>query len=132
MNHMPDDPNPMSAPDSLGRAKPPSEGPPNVLVLGATSAIAEATARHLAPRRGSLHLVGRDEKRLEAIADDLTIRGASSTSVQQFDASPDAVATRIVAAIDHGRPRTYAPGFWRAIMAVVRSLPDAVMQWLPL
>ena len=47
-----------------------------ILIIGATSAIAEATARLWAARGDSLFLVGRKADRLEAIADDLRVRGA--------------------------------------------------------
>ncbi|MHB8814115.1 MAG: SDR family oxidoreductase [Steroidobacteraceae bacterium] len=55
------------------------------LIIGATSAIAEATARLLAERRGSLYLVGRNKARLEAIAADLTVRGAASVTWEALD-----------------------------------------------
>jgi decaprenylphospho-beta-D-erythro-pentofuranosid-2-ulose 2-reductase len=48
-----------------------------VLILGGTSAIAEATAREFAKRGDALFLVGRSGERLKAIADDLKIRGAT-------------------------------------------------------
>jgi decaprenylphospho-beta-D-erythro-pentofuranosid-2-ulose 2-reductase len=47
-----------------------------VIVLGATSAIAEATARLYAGEGAELLLVGRRGERLEAVAADLRIRGA--------------------------------------------------------
>lgn len=47
-----------------------------VLIIGATSAIAEATARLYAERGARLHLVARNRARLDAIADDLLVRGA--------------------------------------------------------
>ncbi|HET7784579.1 MAG TPA: SDR family NAD(P)-dependent oxidoreductase [Myxococcales bacterium] len=46
-----------------------------VVVLGATSAIAQAASRVWAERGDSLLLVGRDPSRLEAVADDLRTRG---------------------------------------------------------
>jgi decaprenylphospho-beta-D-erythro-pentofuranosid-2-ulose 2-reductase len=55
------------------------------LIIGATSAIAEATARLLAERGGSLYLVGRNGARLEAIAADLTVRGAASVATEAMD-----------------------------------------------
>ena len=55
------------------------------LIIGATSAIAEATARLLAERGGSLYLVGRNAARLEAIAADLTVRGAASVATETMD-----------------------------------------------
>lgn len=55
------------------------------LIIGATSAIAEATARLLAERGGTLYLVGRNTERLEAIAADLTVRGAASVTTEAMD-----------------------------------------------
>jgi short-subunit dehydrogenase len=43
-------------------------------------------------------------------------------------AQPDAVASGIVKAIDERRAEVYLPGFWRAIMAVVRLVPDGVVR----
>ncbi len=46
-------------------------------------------------------------------------------------ASAEGVAAGIVAAIDRGRGgETYLPWFWRPIMAVVRQLPEPVLQRL--
>jgi decaprenylphospho-beta-D-erythro-pentofuranosid-2-ulose 2-reductase len=56
-----------------------------LLIVGATSAIAEATAREFAKRGDALYLVGRSEKRLVAIADDLRIRGASFVAAYTLD-----------------------------------------------
>ncbi|WP_024891514.1 SDR family oxidoreductase [Luteimonas huabeiensis] len=47
-----------------------------VLIIGATSAIAEAAARRFAARGAAIHLLGRQHARLQAIADDLGTRGA--------------------------------------------------------
>ena len=47
----------------------------NILVIGATSAIAEQCARLWATRGANLFLVGRDGERLALIADDLRVRG---------------------------------------------------------
>jgi decaprenylphospho-beta-D-erythro-pentofuranosid-2-ulose 2-reductase len=52
----------------------------NVLVLGATSAIAQATCRLLAARGAALHLVGRNATQLQAVAEDLSVRGARVTT----------------------------------------------------
>ena len=53
-----------------------------VLILGATSAIAQAAARVWAARGAQLHLVARNAERLEAVAADLRTRGASVTTEQ--------------------------------------------------
>ena len=57
-----------------------------ILIVGATSAIAEATARLFAARGDALLLAGRDRSRLQAIAADLTVRGASLVETAEFDA----------------------------------------------
>jgi short-subunit dehydrogenase len=56
-----------------------------VLIIGATSAIAEATARRYAERGARLHLVARNAQRLDAIADDLRVRGAADVTRAVLD-----------------------------------------------
>jgi decaprenylphospho-beta-D-erythro-pentofuranosid-2-ulose 2-reductase len=56
-----------------------------VLIIGATSAIAEATARLFALRLASLYLVARNEQRVAAIASDLRIRGATQVAYEVLD-----------------------------------------------
>lgn len=56
-----------------------------LIIFGATSAIAEATAREFARRGDAIFLVGRSRERLQAIADDLKVRGASSVAFQTQD-----------------------------------------------
>ena len=57
-----------------------------VLVLGATSAIAQQVARAYAGRGAALFLVARNEQRLSAVADDLRVRGAQvETAVADLD-----------------------------------------------
>lgn len=51
---------------------------PRVLIIGATSAIAESVARLYAARGASLYLLARDPVRARAIAQDLIVRGAAS------------------------------------------------------
>lgn len=57
----------------------------NVLIIGATSAIAEATARRYAANGDNLFLLGRDVQRLEAIAADLRVRGAGHVGSAPLD-----------------------------------------------
>ena len=45
-----------------------------------------------------------------------------------FAGDPDAVARRVLHAIDAGKPVVYAPGIWAMIMLVIRHLPRAVMR----
>jgi len=51
-----------------------------ILIIGATSAIAEATARRWAARGAAIHLLARQPARLDIIAADLTTRGAKVSS----------------------------------------------------
>jgi decaprenylphospho-beta-D-erythro-pentofuranosid-2-ulose 2-reductase len=57
-----------------------------ILIMGATSAIAEATARRFASRGDSLFLVGRNTQRLQAVAEDLMVRGAHAAHTYVLDA----------------------------------------------
>lgn len=50
-----------------------------IMIIGATSAIAEATARRYAARGAAIHLIGRQAQRLETIAADLGTRGAKTS-----------------------------------------------------
>jgi decaprenylphospho-beta-D-erythro-pentofuranosid-2-ulose 2-reductase len=58
-----------------------------VLIVGASSAIAEATARILATRGDALYLVARKQTALDSIAADLRVRGASKVSTEVMDAN---------------------------------------------
>lgn len=56
-----------------------------VLIVGATSAIAEATARLYAARGARLYLIARNAERLSNIAADLLVRGAESVQTSILD-----------------------------------------------
>lgn len=58
-----------------------------VLIIGATSAIAEATARWFAREGAALFLTGRDQDRLDALAADLRVRGARDVRTFVLDAN---------------------------------------------
>lgn len=58
-----------------------------ILIVGATSAIAEATARIWAQRGDHLFLVARNKEKLEAIAEDLRIRGCPKVDTYVMDAN---------------------------------------------
>lgn len=45
-----------------------------------------------------------------------------------FAGEPDAVAARVLTAIDRGWPIVHAPAIWRAVMLAVRALPRAIMR----
>ena len=59
--------------------------PPRVLLIGSTSAIADALARRLAARGAALFLVARNRDALAAQAADLTVRGAVSATPHLLD-----------------------------------------------
>ncbi|MEO0574375.1 MAG: SDR family oxidoreductase [Pseudomonadota bacterium] len=61
-----------------------------VLIVGATSAIAEQCARIWAQRGDALTLTGRDDARLQSIAEDLRARGATTVHTQTFDVTDHA------------------------------------------
>jgi decaprenylphospho-beta-D-erythro-pentofuranosid-2-ulose 2-reductase len=67
---------------------------PRVVMLGATSAIAEATLRLYAAEGARLTLVGRRKAELERIAADLTARGARSVAVEGLDLVAEADRAR--------------------------------------
>jgi len=62
-----------------------STAPRKILVLGATSSIAEATCRIWATQGANLFLVGRNQARLNAVAADLRTRGATCVDVAVAD-----------------------------------------------
>ena len=58
----------------------------SVLVVGATSAIAEATARIYAANGDRIYLLARNQDRLEVIKRDLQVRGADAVYSARFEA----------------------------------------------
>ncbi|NRB41354.1 MAG: SDR family oxidoreductase [Pseudomonadales bacterium] len=63
----------------------------NILIIGASSAIATATARLYAQKyKANFFLVARDEARLSALADDLKVRGATAVTIKVTDFTDDA------------------------------------------
>lgn len=57
----------------------------SILIIGASSAIAESTARIYAGRGAQFFLTGRDEARLAQIAADLQVRGAVAVHTHRLD-----------------------------------------------
>lgn len=58
----------------------------NIMIIGASSAIAVAVARQFAVRGCKLFLAARNAEQLEIQASDLTIRGAESVTTASFEA----------------------------------------------
>ncbi len=88
-------------------ARHPAVVPNKVLILGATSAIAQATARLLADRGASFFLVARDPYKLGAVVSDLQTRGAKAVfsltaDLDNFDTHASMVqsAVQILGTID--------------------------------
>lgn len=69
--------------------------PPKVAIIGATSGIAEATARLYAAEGASLLLAARNAERLESIATDLRLRGATLVETDALDLSAADAAARL-------------------------------------
>jgi len=57
----------------------------NILIAGATSAIAQETAKHFAQDGDNLFLVARNPEKLQAVADDLRARGAGKVATFNMD-----------------------------------------------
>lgn len=76
-----------------------------ILIIGANSAIAKATARLYAQANDSLFLLGRDVKQLAMLKADLEVRGAASVDFARFDAlqfaSHEALIEQAVDALGH-------------------------------
>jgi short-subunit dehydrogenase len=72
--------------------------PLSVLALGATSAIAEATLRLLAARGARFYLVARSQEKLDAVAADLTMRGATGVATCVMDLNDTAAHPAMLAA----------------------------------
>lgn len=68
-----------------------------VLILGATSAMAEHTARHFAAQGATLLLAARNTTRLDDLANDLRLRGAADVkTLPPFDAAKPHTLPQIV------------------------------------
>jgi len=89
-----------------------------VLIVGATSAIAQAASRFFASEHARLILVGRDASKLQAVAEDLRVRGAECVLPVVADLTDDALRTAIV---------SQALGEWQGLDAALIAygvLPD--------
>ncbi len=57
----------------------------NVFIIGATSSIAQETAKLFAQDRARMYLTGRDREKLQAVQDDLLVRGATHVDGMALD-----------------------------------------------
>jgi len=69
-----------------------------ILILGATSAMAEQAARRWAADRCAFFLVGRNQAKLDAIAQDLKVRGAESVELHTADLADNGTHEAVLAA----------------------------------
>ena len=85
--------------ESQGRMpfRPDAAAPKRILVLGATSGIAEASIRIWASRGESLYLVGRNRDRLNAVAADARTRGAGFVGTEVADLDNTATHPELLA-----------------------------------
>jgi len=67
-----------------------------VLIIGASSAIAQATARLFAGAGDRLFLVARNADKLQAVAADLSIRGAAQVETQVLDVNDTAAHLGVI------------------------------------
>ncbi len=88
---------------------------PTTLIIGATSAMAEQTARLLAADGDKLILAARDPERLEILAADLKVRGASDVQVL-----PPFYATKA----DSFKDLLEAAGEFDRVLIAYGNLPD--------
>jgi decaprenylphospho-beta-D-erythro-pentofuranosid-2-ulose 2-reductase len=89
-----------------------------ILIIGATSAIAEQLARRLATSGTACYLTGRDAGRLESIAADLRVREVQQVEIESLDITDaralDGLVTRAIAAL----------GGLDAVIVAAGLLPD--------
>jgi short-subunit dehydrogenase len=89
-------------------------------LYGASKAGLHALAQGLAHRRNGPRIV---TLKLGPVATPMT---ANVARVQKLLITPEAAATGMARAIDAGRAVAYVPGWWRAVMLVIRSIPAPV------
>src|SRR6185436_13001791 len=77
-----------------------TDGPLRLLILGAGSGIAQATARLYAAEGAIIGLAGRNTGRLAGIADDLRVRGATQVETFDVDFTTAAVPATLAAMAD--------------------------------
>ncbi|NPA72991.1 MAG: SDR family oxidoreductase [Gammaproteobacteria bacterium] len=71
----------------------------NILVIGATSAIAQATIRRYAEQNASLFLIARNSEQLETLAEDAKIRGAHQVHTATLDVNEFAEHEAVIASV---------------------------------
>lgn len=77
----------------------------NILIIGASSAIAQATIRLYADQNDNLFLVARDAERLQHIAEDAKIRGANQVEHKALDLTELSSHDELIEEIYHTYPK---------------------------
>jgi decaprenylphospho-beta-D-erythro-pentofuranosid-2-ulose 2-reductase len=94
------------------------KNPKRILIIGATSAIADSLARQLASKGTACYLTGRDTGRLEIIAADLRVRGAGQIEIESLDITDARALAGLVARAAEGL------GGLDAVIVAAGLLPD--------
>ena len=68
----------------------------NILILGATSAIAKHTTRLFASDEHSLYLVARNKDKLAAMQQDMLVRGATAVNFESLDLAEDQLHSELI------------------------------------
>jgi decaprenylphospho-beta-D-erythro-pentofuranosid-2-ulose 2-reductase len=68
----------------------------NILIVGATSGIAEAVARRYAEQGAAFFLVARNKDKLKSVSTDLSVRGAKEVQTFVMDANDSELIPRMV------------------------------------
>ena len=74
----------------------------NVVILGATSAIAEKTARCFAKDGAAFYLAGRSSEKLNSVANDLKVRGAADVQIGDLHLNSEGAIDALLADIKSG------------------------------
>lgn len=89
-----------------------------IAIFGATSGIAEQTARRYAERGAELFLFARNREKAEAVANDCRVRGASSAEVIEADLAKPGGHAKLIQNL-----RASAPNL-RKVLVAYGTLPD--------
>ena len=71
----------------------------NILILGATSAIAKHTARLFAADEHNLYLVARNKDKLSSMKQDMLVRGAKNVNYESMDLADDKQHEKLVSRV---------------------------------
>jgi short-subunit dehydrogenase len=71
----------------------------NILILGATSAIAKHTARLFAADEHNLYLVARNEDKLSSMKQDMLVRGAKDVNYESLDLADDKQHEKLISRV---------------------------------